>query len=69
MIKQKSLIDLAKAWSSQVGKDIAFIALMKEGVSLSTAEKIIFGKYNHAPGRLVAKAIEQAMKKLPCHEK
>lgn len=63
MKKQVSLIDQAKAWSSQIGKDLAYILLINEGLARSTAEKIVFGEYKHEPKQLVTKAITEAIRK------
>lgn len=63
MKKSLSLVDQAKAWSSQIGKDIAYILLINEGLARSTAEKIVFGDYRHEPKQLVTQAINEAMRK------
>lgn len=65
MSKNKNLALEVKKWSSQVGKDIAFIQLMKSGLSLSLAEKLVFGNYKHKLGRMTSEAITKAMWSLP----
>lgn len=50
-------------WSQKIGQNEAYIRLLRAGLSQSLVDKLIYGTYPSEPGRLVLKAIDEAMKK------
>lgn len=58
---KKELVRISK----KIGRQEVMILLINKGISVSTAEKLAYGRYKPTPGHLVNKMILEALNDVP----
>jgi ketol-acid reductoisomerase len=56
------IIKKVNAWVVKVGVNVAYVDLVRAGMSPSMAYKLVYGGYKHSPKQMTINTINKAMK-------